>query len=292
MYLDTCDRSRLDPDEDECGCARSFSGVNSHKAAITAASQRLTSPELSSPSPSPPAGRCRLATEPRRCRPRQRRSHRHRRPAPRRHCRHPQPRRHPAGTRFAKLRRSCCADCRGTTAGRCKPFSAFDGTVALGANGITDATWGADKSRSSSYFFPPEGLFDVWSGDSLAARATELLNPATGLWTATGSMAAKRQLASAVVLTNGDVLVTGGIICCFESLVTTEIYHPATGTWTTVGSMALPRGQQPYVRLANGQVLIAGGDQHGIAHSTRTAEIFHPDTATWKLTSAMHHARR
>jgi hypothetical protein len=46
--------------------------------------------------------------------------------------------------------------------------------VALGANRTrsvgSDANWGADKSRSSAYFLPPKGLFDVWSGESAAPR--------------------------------------------------------------------------------------------------------------------------
>jgi uncharacterized protein (TIGR03118 family) len=127
--------------------------------------------------------------------------------------------------------------------------------------------------------------------DSFALNSAELYNPATGMWTTTGSMAFGRVVdQQAVVLSDGDVLVAGGLICCpYQSLATTELYHRATGTWTTARSMAVPRATASLVKLSDGNVLIAGGASGGTV--TTTAEVFDPITVTWSPTSAMNVAR-
>ena len=124
---------------------------------------------------------------------------------------------------------------------------------------------------------------------NVALSSAELFNPATGLWTYTGSMAVARVVDfGTVVLSDGDVLVAGGVTCCaYQSLASTELYRPATGTWTTVGSMTTPRQSAPVVKLADGEVLIAGGDTGGISATTSTAEVFDPKSATWSPTQSM-----
>jgi hypothetical protein len=61
----------------------------------------------------------------------------------------------------------------------------------------------------------------------------------------------------AILLTNGDVLVFGGVTLGFG--VETEIYHPATGTWSDGPSMNETRAYTSLVHLQDGRWLVGGG---------------------------------
>jgi len=102
------------------------------------------------------------------------------------------------------------------------------------------------------------------SGQVLVAgggtAAAQLYNPATSAWTATGSMNAARQDPAAALLSNGDVLVTGGSAPNGgNSLASAELYDPATGKWATTGSMTDARFGATATGLPDGTVLAAGG---------------------------------
>ena len=104
----------------------------------------------------------------------------------------------------------------------------------------------------------PNGQVLVAGGFGLQRRSptsAELYDPATGVWTATGSMTTGRVDHTATLLPNGQVLVAGG--CC-DFTGSAELYDPATGVWTATGSMATARQTHTATLLQNGKVLVAG----------------------------------
>ena len=88
-------------------------------------------------------------------------------------------------------------------------------------------------------------------------------------------MTTARDEATATLLTNGTVLIAGGLQAVGTE--SAEIYSPGLGTFKATGSMSTPRASQTATLLPNGTVLMAGGD----GDTTRemawdTAEIYSP----------------
>jgi WD40 repeat protein len=138
----------------------------------------------------------------------------------------------------------------------------------------------------------PDGKVLV-SADHYGFHATaEVYDPATGTWSATGSMVSSRHGHTATLLPDGKVLVSGGYTISRRDhlyLATAEVYDPATGTWSATGSMASPRSSHTATLLPDGKVLVSGGyDGYG---TFAKAEVYDPAMGTWRVVHAMASSR-
>jgi hypothetical protein len=126
--------------------------------------------------------------------------------------------------------------------------------------------------------------------------SAELYDPATGKFSATGSMKIARENARAVRLQDGRVLIAGGdqgtCGACgrFRPLASAELYDPATGRFSQVGSMSVVRVWQTMTLLNDGRVLVTGGASTDGAPLT-SSEIYDPASRTFKRTGDMNVAR-
>lgn len=136
----------------------------------------------------------------------------------------------------------------------------------------------------------PNGMILVAGGRINAGAATdtaEIFDPATGNWTATGSMTQARYNSGFAPLPDGRILVAGGFSGTPSSqyLASTEIYNPATGSFSAGNPMAGPRSGIAGAPLPDGTVLMAGGANTGGAQST--VEIYDPATGNFSAGTSL-----
>ncbi|MDQ6838478.1 MAG: kelch repeat-containing protein [Actinomycetota bacterium] len=103
-------------------------------------------------------------------------------------------------------------------------------------------------------------------------------------------MTTSRFEATATLLTDGRVLVAGGLGSTgsvaatglqYPPQSTAEIYDPAVGAFTGAGRMATGRAQQVAARLPDGSVVVAGGGgANGLLALSSTGR-FNPATGAW-----------
>jgi len=167
--------------------------------------------------------------------------------------------------------------------------------------GVWKLTGSMGTSRRHSQYYPlPDGRILVVGGTdttgvdgaaSIFYATAEIYDPATGTWTATGSLTTGgRVLHTSTALPDGRILITGGWNGS-AALSSAETYNPATGTSSATGSMTTARANHRQRILFDGRVLITGGFDSG-GTPIASAEIYNPATGTFSATAGPMAAAR
>jgi uncharacterized delta-60 repeat protein len=114
------------------------------------------------------------------------------------------------------------------------------------------------------------------------------------MWTVTGGMIEDRFQDTATLLSDGKVLVAGGVHATKDPqgvLASAELYDPSNGSWTATGKMPTPRQFHTATLLPDGKVLVAGGtgsnNTTGSNSALASAELYDPSNGSWTATGSM-----
>lgn len=126
----------------------------------------------------------------------------------------------------------------------------------------------------------------------------ELYDPVAGSFASIGSMLNPRVGHAAVLLPDGEVLITGGLGAPVQDCEdlggpsaqsSAELYDPSTHSFKVTQSMAEPRVSHTATLLGTGKVLIVGDSNDALVGST--SELYDPESHQFTLTGSMSVAR-
>jgi fibronectin type 3 domain-containing protein len=141
------------------------------------------------------------------------------------------------------------------------------------------------------------------NANNQAGGMVEIFDPTTGTWSGTNNYPDPVQGHTATLLSNGKVLVTGGVTPVNNNtvpaipayvLAAAQLFTPATETWAPAAPMGAVRYGHTATLLPNGKVLVTGGldapaTGGGVARAS--AELYDPASGTWANAPSMGSAR-
>jgi N-acetylneuraminic acid mutarotase len=117
--------------------------------------------------------------------------------------------------------------------------------------------------------------------------STELYDPGSGTWSATGNLNFGRYNHTATLLPSGEVLAAAGF-ANGSIHFSAEVYNPATGTWRMTGNLSARRAWHTATLLPGNKVLVAGGFGADYPFgSYASAELYDPANGTWTTTGSL-----
>src|SRR5690606_2389893 len=118
------------------------------------------------------------------------------------------------------------------------------------------------------------------AGGTGGVRTTELFDPASATWSATGDLHFAHAEAAAIELPSGAVLIDSGLGTNGLVLPVVETWDPEEGTWAPTTPALVPRHGHTLTLLGNGQVLSAGG-RDGDGTTSTWSELFDHLGTSW-----------
>jgi hypothetical protein len=164
------------------------------------------------------------------------------------------------------------------TVGSAELYDPTAGAFTLAVGSLATGRYGHTATRLQS------GKVLIAGGASASAvpalASAELFDPATGTFSATAApMASARIDHTATLLSDGRVLIAGGVDTYSMPLDSAELFDPVAGTFSTVASpMTVAHYGHTATLLPGGKVLIAGGVDSSNA-IVAAAEIYDPAAA-------------
>ena len=107
-------------------------------------------------------------------------------------------------------------------------------------------------------------------------------------WVTNSPLSAGRYGHSATLLTNGQVVVVGGVMSTGDT-ASAELFDPTTSRWTNTGAMHDARLGRTFTQLTNGLVLVTGGQ--GPTGGLSSTELYNPDTRLSETNGALNRGR-